>query len=284
MDWLSAHAVQITAIIVAILLNGLAEKGVPKIGRSGKEHGKKFARWATFIIKVVAGLCLAVGLVPVVTWLTGLGGGGGFAAVVGNLGAIITLALGWHGVAMSISMARDLADGTPDEEARKGALWIPTILPAGGAAVVALVQNPQGLGQGITAAVMALITIMYVFMIVKRALAAQKHQTFWLWFAFVISIVGGLVMVPLIAYVDTVIVQGFLPSAFHTPVRIIAGVLGLCSLLAGAWDIVCDGVPNKLARNAATFGLGLTFVFGGVAIATISGNATDGAAFLNGVF
>ncbi len=284
MSWLSAHAVQITVIISAILLNGLAEKGVPKIGRSGKEHGKKFARWATFMIKIIAGLCLAVGLVPVVTWLTGLGGGGGFAAIVGNLGAVITLALGWQGVAMLISVARDLADGVPDEEARKGALWIPTILPAGGAAVVALVQNPQGLGQGITAAVMALITIMYVIMIAKRALSAQKHQTFWLWFAFVISIIGGLVMVPLIAYADTVIVQGFLPAAFHTPVRVITGVVGLCSLGAGAWDIICDGIPNKYARNAAVFGIGLTFVFGGVAVATISGNATHGAAFLSAVF
>lgn len=284
MQWFAAHATQLTAIAVAIVLNILAEKGVPKIGRSAKEHGKKFARWATFGIKIVAGLCLAVGLIPFVTWLTGLGAGGGFAGLVGNIGAIITLALGWHGVAMAISVARDLADGVPDEEARKGALWIPTVLPAGGAAVVALIQNPQGLGQGLTAAIMALITIMYTFMIAKRALAAQKHQQFWLWFAFVVSAVGGLVMVPLIGYVDTVVVQGFLPAAFHMPVRVVVGVAGLGILAAGAWDLVCDGVPNKYARNAATFGLGLTFVFGGVALATISGNATDGAAFLNGVF
>lgn len=283
MQWLAAHATQITALICAGLLVGLANKGVPKITRSGKDHGKKFARWATFAIMVLAGLCLAVGMVPVVGWLTGLGSAGGFGAVVGNIGAIITLAFGWHGVAMAISVARDLADGVPDEEARKGALWIPTLLPAGGAAVVGILQNPQGLGRGITAAIMGLITLVYVFMIAKRALAAQKHQVFWKWFAFVISIVGGLVMVPLIAYMDTAIVQGFLPGAFQTPVRIIAGLFGLCALAAGAWDIVCDGAPDKFARAAATYGLGLTFVFGSLAIAAISGDATDGASFLNGV-
>lgn len=283
MQWFAAHAVQITALVVAGLLVGMANKGVPKITRSGKEHGKKFARWATFAIMVLAGLCLAVGMVPIVGWLTGLGSAGGFGAVVGNIGAIITLAFGWHGVAMAISVARDLADGVPDEEARKGALWIPTLLPAGAAAVVGLLQNPQGLGRGITAAIMGLVTLVYVFMIVKRALAAQKHQTFWLWFAFVISIVGGLVMVPLIAYMDTAIVQGFLPAQFQTPVRVIAGVFGVCAIGAGAWDIVCDGVPNKFARAGATYGLGLTFVFGALAIAAISGNATDGASFLNGV-
>jgi hypothetical protein len=283
MQWFAAHVTQITALICAELLVGLANKGVPKITRSGKEHGKKFARWATFAIMVLAGLCRAVGMVPVVGWLTGLGTAGGFGAAVGNIGAIVTLAFGWHGVAMAISVARDLADGVPDEEARKGALWIPTLLPAGAAAVVGLLQNPQGLGRGITAAIMGLITLVYVFMIVKRALAAQKHQTFWLWFAFVISLVGGLVMVPLIAYMDTAIVQGFLPGALQAAVRVIAGVFGVCAIGAGIWDIVCDGVPNKYARAAATYGLGLTFVFGGLAIAAISGNATDGASMLNGV-
>lgn len=283
MEWITAHLTQITALVCAGLLVALAKKFVPKIGRSAKEHGKKFARWAAFAIMVIAGLCLAVGMVPVVGWLTGLGSAGGFGAAVGNIGAIIALAFGWHGVAMAISVARDLADGVPDEEARKGALWIPTLLPAGATAVVGILQNPQGLGRGITAAIMGLITLVYVFMIVKRGLAAQKHEVFWKWFAFVISIVGGLVMVPLIAYMDTAIVQGFLPGAFQTWVRVVAGVFGLTTLIAGAVDIVCDGAPDKYARAAATYGLGLTFVFGSLAVAAVSGNATDGASFLNGV-
>jgi hypothetical protein len=283
MDWLAAHTVQITAGIIAMLLVALANKGVPKIRQSGQERGKKFARWATFVIMVVAGLCLAVATLPIVRWLTGLGSTGGFGAVVGNIGAIVALALGWHGVAMAVSVARDLSDTVPDEEARKGALWIPTMLPAGAAAVVGLLQNPAGLGRGVTAAIMAAITLIYVFMIVKRALSAQKHQSFWLWFAFAVSFIGGLVMIPLIAYIDTTVVQGWLPAQMRGPVRIIAGVVGLCSVGAGIYDIVCDGVPNKWARSAAVYGMALTFVFGGLGIAAITGNFTDGAALLDSV-
>lgn len=273
---------QMIALAMALLGVWAANKAVPRIRGARKEHGKVIARWFAFALMVFSGLCLAVALVPVVRWVTHLGTLGGILAFAGNVGAIIALWFGWDGVARSISVARDLADGVPDEEARKGALWIPTFLPAGGAAVATLLQNPRGIGSGITAAIMAGITMAYVFIIVKRALASTKHKTFWKWFAFAICFIGGLVMVPLITYLNGVL-PGYLPGDVMNGLRLVVAVAGVALIAVGSLDIICDGEPDKWARNAAVFGLGIVLSFGGIGVAAMSGIASTGAGILQGM-
>lgn len=285
MNWFADHQTQLIALMVAISCISIAKKGIPHIDRSKKkERGGPFARWTAFGFYVLGGIALSIAVTPVIMAIVEFGGGSGFGAVIGNLGAIVALALGWHAIAMIVSVARDLFDKVPDHEARSGALWIPTFAPIGGSAVVQVIQNPQGLGQGLTAAAMALVTLVYVYQIVKRMDAAQGHKNVWNWLAFAVCLLGGLVLVPLIAYVDTVVIAGFLPSALHTLVRTGVGLAGLALIAGMIYDIWCDGEPNKKARAGAVAGVGITFVFGGIAFGAMTGAWGDGAGFLNGVF
>jgi hypothetical protein len=275
--WLNAHEFQIYALFAAMACIAIAKVAIPFIGRSAKERGKNFARWSAFGFYVVGGAALAVAMVPLLNWVMAQG------AAIGNVTAIVALALGWHAVAMITSVTRDLFDKTPDHEARSGALWIPTFVPIGFAAVVKVVQNPQGLGQGLTAAIMALITLIYVYKIVKRADQAKEHKNVWNWVCFGVCFLGGLVLVPLIAYIDTMI-GGVLPGVVANIVRVGVGLLGLVLVAGGVYDIWCDGEPHKKARAGALAGLGITLVYGGIAWGAMTGAWGDGASFLNGVF
>lgn len=280
LGWINGHQTGLIALLIAIFCVSTAKKIATKT--RDKERGKH-ALWTAFVLYAVGGLAMAVAMIPFINWLVGLGGRAGLSAVVGNLTAIVTLALGWHAVAMLVSMFRDLMDKEPNHEARVAALWVPTFLPIGGAAVLQLLQNPQGVGQGVTAAIMGVITLIYAFMIVKRADAAREHKSRWNWFAFAVLILAGLVIIPLIAYADTALIAK-LPGAIKTIVRVALGVAGLGAIAAGIADIWVDRVPDKYARTAAVYGIGAVFVFGGIAFSAITGATTDGASFLNGVF
>lgn len=280
LSWASAHQAQLVAFLGACFGIWTAKKLIPKFGN--KERGSH-ARWASFVIYALSGLALAVAAIPTIRWLVSFGSRAGLAGLVGNLTAIVTLALGWHAVAMIVSMIRDLADKTPDHEARSAALWVPTFLPIGGAAVMQLMQNPQGVGQGITAAIMGVITLIYTGMIVKRADAARSHKNKWNWFAFAVLVLGGLVIIPMVAYADTALIAQ-LPSPLPALLRVGLGLAGAGLVLAGAADIWVDRVPDSYARAAARPGIALVFVFGGIGIAALTGSASSGAGFLNGVF
>jgi len=280
LGWINAHQTGLIALLIAIFCVTTAKKILPKM--RDKDRGSH-ARWGAFVLYAIGGLALTVAMIPFIHWLIGLGGRAGVGALVGNLTAVVTLALGWHGVALLISMIRDLADKQPDHEARTAALWTPTLLPIGGTAVVGLLQNPQGIGQGLTAAAMGIVTLIYAFMIVKRADAATNHKNKWNWFSFGVLLLAGLVIIPLIAYADTALISQ-LPSGIRAIVRTGIGVAGLGAIVAGAYDIWVDKVPDKLARTAAIFGIGAVFIFGGIALAAITGATADGADVLNGVF
>jgi hypothetical protein len=278
--WANGHEAQLIAFLAACFGIWTAKKLIPKFGN--RERGSH-ARWASFIIYALSGLALAVAAIPTIKWLVGFGASSGLAAFVGNVTAIATLALGWHAVAMIVSMIRDLADKVPDHEARSAALWVPTFLPIGGAAVMQLLQNPQGIGQGITAAIMGAITLLYSGLIVKRADAARSHQKKWNWFSFAVLVLAGLVIIPMVAYVDTALITR-LPGAFRTLTRVALGLAGVGLLVAGIADIWVDRVPDAYARAMARFGIPFAFVFGGLGIAALTGSASNGAGFLNGVF
>lgn len=276
--WIAAHQLQIIALFVAGVGVGLAKKIIPFISKAQKKERGPHARWASFVIYIISGVALAIAMVPLVIWLIGkLGSVGTF--FVGTA----TLALGWHAIAMITSVIRDLFDKVPDHEARTGALWIPTLVPVGFAAVVALLRNPQGLGQGLTAAAMALVTVLYAYMIVKRMDAAQEHKNKWNWAAFAVLVLAGITVVPLYAYADTALIS-HLPGPIATLVRVVVGLLAVSALIAGIADIWFDSVPHKFARAAAVFGLPGVLVFGGIAWTAITGATQDGASMLNGVF
>jgi hypothetical protein len=279
--WLQAHQSQLGALLIAGFLVGTAKKLIPKIGH--RERGS-WAKWASFVLYILGGLALAVGMIPLVNWLVGAGAGSIGGQLISGFAAVVTLALGWHAIALLVSMIRDLADHSPDHEARTAALWVPTLLPIGGAAVWQLVQNPQGIGQGITAAAMGIVTLIYAGMIVKRADKAGKdHKSKWNWFAFGVYVIAGLVIIPLVAYADTALIA-HLPGPVAGLVRLGLGLAGLGMVLAGLGDILVDRVPDQFARAGARFGIALTFVFGGIGWAAMTGATADGASFLNGVF
>jgi hypothetical protein len=278
--WMAGHQSQLIALLIAIFCVGTAKKWIPKMRH--KERGSH-ARWASFIIYIIGGLALAWAMVPFIYWVIRLGGGAGLNGLVGNFTAIVTFALGWHSVAMIVSMIRDLADKQPDHEARSAALWVPTLAPIGITSVFALLQNPQGVGQGITAAIMGVITLIYAGMIVKRCDDAQQHKNKWNWFAFAVLVLAGIVIIPLVAYVDTALI-GQLPSVVRTIVRVALGLSGLSLIGAGIADIWIDRSPDVHARNGARIGIALVFVFGGIGWQAMVGATADGASFLNGVF
>jgi hypothetical protein len=283
LSFLQAHLVQLGALLIAIFAVGTAKKIIPFAQRANNKERSPHARWAAFVLYAIGGLALAVTMVPLIRWLVALGSRSGLTALVGNVSAIAFLALGWHAIAMIVTMIRDLADKTPDHEARTAALWVPTLLPIGGAAVFQLLRNPQGIGQGLTAAIMGVITLVYVFMIVKRADSASNHKNQWSWFSFGVMILGGLVIIPMLAYVDTALISK-LPGSIATLFRVGLGLSALGAIVAGIFDIWCDGVPNKFARTAAIWGLGGVLIFGSLAVATLFGSTATGASFLSGVF
>lgn len=277
-SWLNAHQAQLAALIIAFFAVWTAKKLVPKM--NNRERGSH-ARWASFIVYAIGGVALAIAMVPTITYLVSLGGRSGLSALVGNTTAIAFLALGWHAVAMIVSMIRDLADGQPDHEARSAALWVPTLLPLGGAAVMQVLQNPQGLGQGITAALMGLITLIYSGVIVKRADAASNHKSKWNWFSFGVFALAGLVIIPLFTYVDSALIVQ-LPSIFRFVLRLCLGLAGIGLVIAMAADLWVDRTPDAYARVGARVGVALMVVFGGSAASAILDAIADGFRSLNG--
>jgi hypothetical protein len=129
-----------------------------------------------------------------------------------------------------------------------------------------LAQNPQGLGQGLTAAAMGLVTMIYAYIIVKRADDAKEHKDKWNWVAFIVLVLAGVVLIPLYAYADTAIIERFVPGNLQWLPRTAIGLSALAAFAAGICDIWFDMVPNKFARAGAVYA------------------TQDGASMLNGVF
>lgn len=270
MQFINNNLEQIAAVlgVVAILTLGRA-KILPKVRSS------KFLLWVAFVVTAASGLVLGWALSGFTAWLTSRTSIGGFSIV-----GLVAVWLGWHAVAMAVDLIRDLADGQPDDDARKAALWIPTLLPAGWTAVWQIASNPRGLGTGVTAAIMAGITIGYATIISNKAVKGKKGKTAWLWFAALVCLMGGLAATPLVLYVD-----GWLattaPGGWLIGFRIVAGAAGI-GLLVGALADITDKRPDALVRAFLQFGLPLVLSFGAIAFTALSGGAANGAGFLTG--
>jgi hypothetical protein len=239
----------------------------------------KFILWLAWIVTALCGLVLGWALSGVAIWVTGLPTT--FGGVVASLGAVLAVIFGWWSISMLVEMFRDLADGVPDGDARKAALWVPTLAPAGMAAAWGIVTNPRGIGTGITAAIIALISIVFLRKIVKAALAGKKGEVVWKWVAVAVCALAGVLMIPLLAFADS-LSQKYLPGDWPTGIRIVLGFLGLGLLI---WAIV-DLVPKKEkgekrmnpdegVRTFLTYGLPVLVLFGALAFGAITDAATE---------
>lgn len=273
-SWLNAHWLQLTllACVGALLVLG-RNKILPRAGEN------KFILWLAWIVTALCGLVLGWALHDVMQWVTGLpttlGG------VVASIGAVIAVIAGWASISMLVAMIRDLADGVPDGDARKAALWFPTLSVAGFSAAWGIVQNPRGIGTGITAAVIALISIVFLRKIVGAALKGKKGESAWKWFAVLVCALTGVLMIPLLAYGD-VMAQRYLPGNWPTGLRILAGAAGLGLLIAAIVDLVPKKkqgeqrmVPDEGVRAFCTFGIPVLVLFGALAFGAVTDAASE---------
>jgi hypothetical protein len=267
---------EITGVLAVAILLGV---GRSKILPAAK--GNRPLMWIAWLVTGFCGLMLGWALYGLVGWATSLGST--FGAVIGSVGALIAFILGWHGAYLAIALIRDLADKTPDDDARKAALWIPTFLPAGINAVWGVVSNPRGIGTGVLAAIMAAITVVYAHMIVTAALKGKTAAKGWKWFAAAVCLLAGVVMLPLVLFIDGVAADQLTDKQLLAA-RFLAGILGFALLIAACKDMFADKQPDGYVRAFLRFGLPLLLAFGTIAVTTSTGQASDGGKILTGTF
>ncbi len=272
MNLIDNNIEQIGAVLGVVIILSLG-RGVilPAVRQS------KFLLWVAFLITAICGLVLGWALAGFTAWLIGITSIGGFSIV-----GLVAVWAGWHAVSMAVDLIRDLADGQPDDDARSAALWIPTLLPAGGQAVWEIASNPRGLGTGITAAIMAGMTIGYTVVISKKAVKGRNGKTAWLWFAAAVCLLGGLAAAPLVLYVDGWI-AGIPWGKAVWLWRVLAGAVGVALLLAALKDIAADKKPDGHVRRFLQFGLPLVLAFGAITVGLLAGGVDSGGDILNGV-
>lgn len=279
--WFTNYWPQMVGVASVIIILVFGRKAIlPRVQES------KFLLWLAWVVTAFCGLVLLWSLIGVMRWLTSLPGTLG--GIVSSVGAVIAVAAGWWSATMLVAMIRDLADGVPDEDARKAALWHPMLAVSGLNAVWGLVQNPRGIGTGITAAIIAVISLVAIKRIVSAALKGKKGETAWKWFACAVCLLGGILNIPLLAFADTQI-QQYAPAPWPTIFRVLVGVLGVALLLAAIADVVpkkAKGeqrmVPDGFVRNFLLWGLPALFLFGAVAVGTMSDNGESGGQILIG--
>lgn len=274
----------ISPITIGALVAGLMAMAAAKVFEGPIKGGKygSGARWFAFGLSLVAGLLLAVFLIPLMLWIGKLGGLGIVAA---SIGTVFTVLLGWQAVYLIIAAIRDLMDKTPDEEARKAARWVPTFLPVGGTAVFALVSNPRsdGFGLGVnvlTAAIVSGITMAYTFKIFKAVDLGKNGKAGWKWFTMAVAFLAGFIHIALFTYVDGILAN-LVPGLWMNVLRGVLGFAGALLFIVGLHDIFKDGLPDKYVRRAGVFGVPLVSLFFSLGVALFSTNAHSAIQFLS---
>lgn len=274
LTWLNAHGLQIVLVAGVIILLTFGRK--PLVARAGESA---FLLWLAFLVTVVCGLILGWALRDLAQWVTSLPGT--FGGIVASIGAIAAVLAGWWAVKMLVDLVRDLLDGKPDGDARKAALWIPTLVPAGFSAAWGIVQHPRGIGTGITAAIIAVISLIFLWKTNKAALAARNHPLLWKWFAVAVSVLAGILMIPLLAFADAQVASrtgGDWSTAFRLLVGA-AGVALLIAAIADAWPKAAKGektiVPDGGVRTFAALGVPALVLCGALAVGFISDKTSE---------
>lgn len=272
--WLDAHLLQLVGVAVVLIITIVGRK--PLLGRAQEV---KFLLWLAFLVTVACGLVLGWALHDLTAWLTGLPGTLG--GIVSSIGGITAIIAGWWSIELLVKAVRDVMDGTPDDDARKAALWVPTLAPAGLAAAWGIVQHPRGVGTGLTAAVIAVVSLVFLRKTNNAALAARNHQLLWKWFAVAVSILAGILMIPLLAFADAQIAQ-HTSGDWSTAFRLLVGALGiglLIACVADAWPKKTKGektiVPDGGVRAFAALGVPALFLCGALAVGFVSDHVTE---------
>jgi hypothetical protein len=271
--WFNDHILQIAGVIVGLILLPGSNFAVTR----ANDHAVLL--WFAYIVRAVIGLLFGISLYELISWLTNLPGT--FGGIVSSVGAIIATIGGWIGMVMLVQMFRDLGDGKPDAEARRAALWVPILAPATFSAVWNIVTNPRGLGTGITAAIIALISVIALRIVVKSCLKPSKHPLFWKWTAVAVSLLGGIIMIPLVAFADSQVAEhasGDVSLVF----RLVLAAVGLTLLIgaiADAWPKKEKNeqtiVPDKWVRAFAAYGVPVLFLFGALGVGFVSDRAAE---------
>lgn len=264
MSWFTNHLYEIIGFFFAlILLIG----GKVAISRAN-DHAVML--WFAFIVRVITGLIFGASLFRLTQWVTGLSGT--FGGIVSSVGAILAVIGGWVAAVMTVRLFRDLADGRPDGDARTAALWVPILGPACFSAVWQIITSPRGIGTGITAAIIAIISVIALHQVIKSCLKATKHELFWKWVAVTVSALTGILMIPLIMFADSQ-VAAYASSQITTGFRLILGAVGLTLLIAAvadAWPKKNKNektvVPDGWVRAFAAYGVPVLFLFGAMAL------------------
>lgn len=272
--WFDAHLLQLVGVAIVLILLTVGRK--PLVNRA-KEH--KFLLWFAFLVTIACGLVLGWALRDLAAWVTSLPGTLG--GVVASIGAILAIIAGWWSIELTVKAVRDVMDGTPDEDARKAALWVPTLAPAGLTAAWQIVTHPRGIGTGITAAIIAVISLIFLWKTNKAALAARNHPLLWKWFAVAVSVLAGILMIPLLAFADAQVASrtgGDWSTAFRLLVGA-AGVALLIAAIADAWPKAAKGektiVPDGGVRTFAALGVPALVLCGALAVGFISDKTSE---------
>lgn len=271
--WSLISPVTITSLILGMVFMGAAKafEGPIKGGRHGSA-----ARWFAFSLSAVAGLLLAVFLIPLMRKVGSLGGLGVIPAAIGTVFAVL---MGWQAIYLIIAAIRDLLDKTPDAEARKAARWVPTFLPVGGSAIATLVTHPRadGFGLGVnvlTAAIVSAITMIFTFKIFTAVEASRAGRSGWKWFAALVAFLAGFIHIALISYIDGMLAD-VVPGVWMIAIRVVGGTVGLVLMICGLVDYFKDHVPDGYVRRAGVFGVPLLALYFSLAVAAISDNANS---------
>jgi hypothetical protein len=273
--WFHAHLWQILCVAGGFIIIGFSRPLVARV----KDHAVLL--WFAFVVYLGCGFAIGAGLFSLARWVTGLSGTIG--GLVSSVGAVIAVIGGWWGFSMTAKAIRDLADGVPDAEARRAALLVPTLAPACFAAAWSIVRHPNGIGTGITAVIIAAVSLLFLFSISSSVLKAQKHELFWKWFAVAVHILAGILMIPLLAYIDAQIAK-HAGSDWSTAFRVTIGAVGLGLLvacIADAWPKKKNGetkpVPDKWVRGFASIGVPALVLSGALALGTFVDHGADQA-------
>lgn len=272
-SWFSTHVLQIAGVIVALILLPARQFAI------SRAHDHAVLLWFAYIVSGFIGLLLGASLYALTRYLTGLPGT--FGGVISSIGAILAVIGGWVAMVMLVRMFRDLGDGKPDGDARAAALWVPILAPACLSAVWNIVTHPRGIGTGVTAAIIALISVIALHTVVKSCLKSTKHQLFWKWTATAICLLAGVLMIPLVAFADSQVAK-YASADVLTVFRLILGAVGLTLLIGAAVDAWPKKskdektiVPDKWVRAFMAFGVPVLVLFGALTVGFATDRATE---------
>lgn len=273
MSWFHAHHLQIAGVVVALILLAGSNFAIKR----ANDH--VFLLWFAFLVRVLIGLVLGASLYTFTKWVTSLSGT--FGGIVSSVGAILAVIGGWAAMVMLVRLCRDLGDGKPDGDARAAALWVPILGPACLSAVWNIVTHPRGIGTGVTAAIIALISIIALQMVVKSCLKSNKHQLFWKYAATGICLLAGILMIPLVAFADSQVAK-YADGDVLLVFRLILGAVGLTLLIGGiadAWPKKEKSektvVPDGWVRAFMAYGVPLLVLFGALTVGFATDRADD---------